>query len=362
MIPRRPHEIFALWDHWSRAMHGNEYIGFFPGDPGGCTRNGCTAETFVDLCLELAKVVHKNNPTVKIEVGTWGEPFGGWGVPLWTGKPDRAEKSMRYFLSKLRQFPPGTFTSINLGFSPDCLPNSHGGDGRPYAKEAAKICPVLTWDYSASEGEGTVSPRCRVRRMFERRGEELALDCYSGGICYTMAPSLQCLSLFCCAEAWWDPGRKADAVLADYGRWVFGEEGAEIGSLLEEFEVVPDWGYYPPFPYSPRRLRASMARLLALLEKVEANGSSRLPLAPTMADYRSSLRYFAGLFHQLAGVALGLEELSLAARATGKVPADRKSLHGWTMRRRSSPSRATCPTAWNSRRRSHGSAGSTSRS
>ena len=326
--PQERAEIFALWDYWSRTMRGNEYIGLFPGDPGGCTRNGCTAQTYVDLCLDLAKVIRKNNPAVKIEVGTWGEPFGGWGVPLWTGKPDRAERSMRYFLSKLPEFPPGTFTSINLGFSPDCQPDSHGGDGRPYAKEAAKICPVLTWDYSVSEGEGTVSPRCRVRRMFQRRREELALGCYSGGICYTMAPQLQCLSLFCCAEAWWDPGRKPDAVLADYGRWVFGEERAEIGPLLEEFEVVPDWGYYPPFPYSPQRLRAKMAKLVTLLEKVDADSSPRLPLAPRMADYRTSLLFYAGLFHKLAGVALGLDELSAAAKATGKVPASHKGLVG----------------------------------
>ena len=289
--PTERAEIFTLWDHWSRTMRGNEYIGLFPGDPGGCTRNGCTAQTYVDLCLDLAKVIRKNNPAVRIEVGTWGEPFGGWGVPLWTGKPDRAERSMRYFLSKLTAFPQGTFTSINLGFSPDCQPDSHGGDGRPYAKEAAKICPVLTWDYSVSEGEGTVSPRCRVRRMFEQRREELALGCYSGGICYTMAPKLQCLSLFCCAEAWWDPGRKPDAVLADYGQWIFSEERAEIGPLLEEFEVVPDWGYYPPFPYSPQRLRAKMTKLLTLLEKVDADSSpppaacpdhGRLPHQPAL--------------------------------------------------------------------------------
>ena len=97
-----------------------QYIGFFPGDPGGCFRNGCTAETYVDLCLELSQVVRRNNPGVTIEVGTWGEPIGGWGVPLWTGKPDRAEQAMKYFLAKLPQFPPDTFTSINLGFSPDC--------------------------------------------------------------------------------------------------------------------------------------------------------------------------------------------------------------------------------------------------
>jgi hypothetical protein len=319
-VPKERAEIVALWDHWSRALQGNEFIGFFPGDPGGCTKNGCTPETYLDLCLELSNVVRKNNPAVKIEVGTWGEPFGGWGVPLWTGKPDRAAQSMKQLLAKLREFPPGTFTSINLGFSPDCHPNSHGGDGRPYAREAAKICPVLTWDYSVTEGEGTVSPRCRVRRMFERRREELALGCYSGGICYTMAPRLQCLSIFCCAEAWWNPSREANAVLGDYGRLVFGDGLAAIGPLLEEFEIVPDWGYYPPFPYSPQRLEKSMGKLLPLLESVAPGAESRLPLAPRLTEYRKSLLFFADLFRKLAAVAMVVDEGSALARASGKLP------------------------------------------
>ena len=322
--PREHAEIVALWDHWSKAIHGNQSIGFFPGDPGGCTRNGCTDETYVELCLELSKVVRRNNPGVKIEVGTWGEPMGGWGVPLWTGTPDRAAKAMRNFLRRLPEFPRGTFTSINLGFSPDCLPTTHGGDGRPYARAAASIGPVLTWDYSVSEGEGTVSPRCRVRRMFERRREEAALGFYSGGICYTMAPRLQCLSLFCCAEAWWDPTRPTDDVLRDFGRLEFGAELTEIGPLLEEFEVIPDWGYYPPFPYTPARLEASMTRLIQLLDRVGPTAGTQLPLAPTPAEHRRDLRFFAELFRKLAGVATAVEQVTTAAKAAGIVPADRK--------------------------------------
>ena len=279
--PKEHAEIVALWDCWSRTIKGNDYIGFFPGDPGGCVRNGCTAETYVDLCLELSKVVRKNNPTAKIEVGTWGEPFAGWGVPLWTGDHKRAEKAMRYFISKLPEFPPDTFTSINQGFNPDCIPNNaNGGDGRPFAREIAKTHTVLTWDYSVTEGEGTVTPRCRVRRIFEQRRKELALGCYSGGICYTMTPKLNCLSIFCSAEAYWNPALQPDAVLADFGRLAFGDELAAIGPLMEEFEVISDWGYYAPFPYSPQRLQQSMAKLHPLLEKIAPEAKSRLPLAP----------------------------------------------------------------------------------
>ncbi|MBM4034825.1 MAG: hypothetical protein FJ291_24030 [Planctomycetes bacterium] len=324
--PKERAEIIALWDHWSRALKGNDYIGFFPGDPGGCTKNGCTPETFVDLCLELAKVVKKNNPSVAIEVNTWGEPFGGWGVPLWTGKPERTATSMRYFLGKLPQLPPGTFTSINLGFSPDAHPDTHGGDGRPWAKEAAKLCPVLTWDYSVTEGESTVFPHCRIRRIFERRREELALGCYSGGICYTMSPRINCLSIFACAEAWWNPAQEPAAVLRDYGRLVFGDELADIGPLLEEFEVIPDWGHYPPFPYSPQRLEKAMARLIPLLEKAKPDAAPRLPLAPTIAEYRKSLLFFADLFAKLAATATSLDEAAALAKASGKLPAGHKAL------------------------------------
>ena len=323
--PKEHAEIVALWDYWSRTLRGNDYIGFFPGDPGGCTRNGCTAETFVDLCLELSKVVRKNNPGVTVEIGTWGSPFAGWGVQLWHGKPPRARRSMDYLLAKLPEFPKGTLVSINQGFSPDCHP-SHGGSGKPFARRAAQTNAVLTWDYSVTEGEGTVLPHCRVRRMFARRREELALGCYSGGICYTMAPKLNCLSLFACAEAYWNPALEPDAVLADYGRLVFGDALAAIGPLLEELEVIPDWGYYAPFPYSPQRLQKSMARLLPLLEKADPKAEPRLPLAPTMAEHRHSYLFFADLFGQCATFAAALEEAAKLAKAAGRAPKSRKEL------------------------------------
>jgi hypothetical protein len=320
--PKEREEILALWDHWSRALAGIASIGIFPGDPGGCFKNGCTAETYVDLCLDLARLVRKNHPGLKVEIGTWGEPFGGWGVPLWSGKPDRAEKSMGYFLGRLPEFGPETFTSINLGLSPDCDPKSHGGDGRPHARRAAGIVPVLTWDYSATEGEGTVSPRCRVRRIFERRREEAALGFYSGGIAYTMAPRLNFTSLFAAAEAYWDPARDPGAVLADFGRLVFGGDG-EVGPLLEEFEVIPDWGHYPPFPYSPGRLEKAMGRLIPLLEKVGPGAESRLPLAVPLREHVRDLLFFADLFRNLATAAASLDEMAAIAKASGRVRADR---------------------------------------
>ncbi len=197
---------------------------------------------------------------------------------------------MRYFLAKLPEFPPGMFASINQGFSPDCNPTSHGGDGRPFAKEAAKTRPVLTWDYSVTEGEGTVSPRCRVRRMFQQRRAEWEQGCYSGGICYTMAPKLNCLSIFCCAEAYWNPALKPDGVLADYGRLVFGDRAGGHRPALGRVRGHSRLGLLCSVPLFARAAaRRAWPGCLPMLEGVSPESKPRLPLAPTMAEYRQSL-------------------------------------------------------------------------
>ena len=90
---------------------------------------------------------------------------------------------------------------------------------------------------------------------------------------------------------------------------------------MEEFEVIPDWGYYAPFPYSPERLQQSMARLLPMLESVDPQSKPRLPLAPTMAEYRKSLSYYADLFERLASMASALERASKLAKDSGRMTA-----------------------------------------
>ena len=127
--------------------------------------------------------------------------------------------------------------------SPDCAAtNPNGGDGRPYAKRAAQTRTVTTWDYGVTEGEGPVLPHCRIRNIFAHRREEVKLGFYSGGISFTMSPRLNVATLFASGEAWWNPDQDPEAVLRDYGRLIFGPQSADIGPLLEEFEVVPDWG------------------------------------------------------------------------------------------------------------------------
>ena len=316
--PNEKKQIVDAWDFWTKSIQENSSWGIFPGDPGGCTRNGCTKETYIDLALELSAVIRKNNPTAAVEIGTWGEPFAGWGIPLWQANPELAERSMEYLLKKLPEFPQGSFTSINTGFNPDSDATSQagqyaglgGGDGRPFAKRAAAMVPVLTWDYSVTEGEAGVFPHCRVRRMIEKRQNEWKLGCYSGGICYTMSPQLQSLSAFASAETWWNPYRSAEVILGDYGRWTFGEGKESIGHLLEEFEVVPDWGFYPPFSFSADRVDEKMSSLLSEIKKLEVKQSPRLPLAMDYVSYVQSLEYFATLYNDLANISLQVDELN----------------------------------------------------
>ena len=317
--PKEKQLILDAWEFWTKSIRNYDSFCVFPGDPGGCTRNGCTKETYIDLALELSRMIQRNNPGAVAEVGTWGEPFSGWGIPLWASDRELAERSMEYLLKKLPEFPEKTFCSINRGFNPDSHPEQighGGGDGRPYARRASELVPVLTWDYSVSEGEGTVSPRCRIRRMIEIRKDERALGCYSGGICYTMAPQVQCLSAFCSAETWWNPDRPAEEILSDFGRWTFGDGCGEIGRLLEEFEVIPDWGYYAPFPYSAQRLHDAMIRLNGLMKKVDTKKSPRLPIAIPLERYCGTLVFFTELFRGLADVSLGVDALDAAFRKT----------------------------------------------
>jgi len=175
---------------------------------------------------------------------------------------------------------------------------------------------VLTWDFGNAEGEVSVMPHCRLRRMIEVRKLEQELGCYSGGICFTMAPKLQTLSAFCSAEVWWNPNRAPEDILSDYGRWTFGEGKEHIGLLLEEFEVIPDWGYYPPFEYCTYRLRDAMNRLLPELEKLNVKHLPRLPLSVDYASHVKTLQYFATLFRDMTEVSLQVDAMNDLYRKT----------------------------------------------
>ena len=310
--------VLDLWRHWLRELPDTDIVGIFPGDPGGCNRNGCTHETFVDLALELCGLIK-----AQVEVGTWGTPFTGWGNDLisppgwdgnfkpllqqklpggafahiWNGGPDRARAAMEYFLKRLPEFPESALVAINLGFSPDA-DAVMGGDARPWAREIAKQRAITTWDYSLSEGELVLYPHWRLPRLAARRREERAAAPYVGGMNYTMSPKLNYLTLFAAGQLFLDPTVDPDQLAAKFCAQVFGKEHAALGVLFEAFEVVPGWGHYPRRKWSKPVLRSTYREII---DRLEAADVTTTTLVPDAERYRQDLLWFARQFLALAG-------------------------------------------------------------
>ncbi len=318
--------ILDLWRHWTRALPETDMFSIFPGDPGGCNRNGCDHTTFIDLALEIAGVARDASPSCHIQIGTWGTPFTGWGddlarIPGWTGDwktltdssrwpagtrchiwnggPARAERAMNDLLRRLPAFPAETVVALNLGFSPDG-DATMGGDARAYAREIAKVRPIVTWDYSASEGELVCYPHWRLPRLAARRREERAAAPYSGGMCYTMSPKLNLLTLYAGGRLFADPDADPDAVSREFCARVFGAEHARLGELFEAFEIVPGWGHYPRRKWARAAVAAACTEMIDRLEAADPSAGD-LPLFPDPEAHRQDLLWFARRFRELAG-------------------------------------------------------------
>ncbi len=326
--PNAPAErklVLDLWRHWLRELPETDIVGIFPGDPGGCNRNGCTHETYVELALELCGLIQRELPSAVVEVGTWGTPFTGWGADLisppdwnggftqlleqklpggafahiWNGDPARARAAMAYFLKRLPQFPADALVAINLGFSPDG-DATMGGDARSYAREIARHRAITTWDYSVSEGELVLYPHWRLPRLAARRREERAAAPYAGGMNYTMSPKLNLLTLYASGALFNDPAADPDVLSRRFCAAVFGEEHAVLGELFEAFEVITGWGHYPRRKWSRSVLRAVFGEMTERLEAADVSGCT-LPLFPDPESYRQDLLWFARIFHDMAG-------------------------------------------------------------
>lgn len=313
--------ILGLWRHWLRELPGTDMVGIFPGDPGGCNRNGCTHETFVELALELCGLIKKENPRAVVEVGTWGTPFSGWGSDLisppgwdggfkqlaeqkqgchiWNGSLDRATVAMDHFLKRLPEFPSDALVAINLGFSPDG-DAIMGGDARAWAREIAKQRTIVTWDYSVSEGELVLYPHWRLPRMAARRREERAVAPFAGGMNYTMSPKLNLLTHYAAGALLLDPAADPDKLSRAFCAAVFGDEHAVLGELFEAFEVITGWGHYPRRKWSRPVLRAVYREMIERLEAADVSRCT-LPLFPDPESYRQDLLWFARTFLEMAG-------------------------------------------------------------
>ncbi|MBQ0105470.1 MAG: hypothetical protein KBT47_05490, partial [Armatimonadetes bacterium] len=264
--------IFDLWDFWVKNLSETDNFQIFPGDPGGCNRNGCDHKTFIDIALEITEtVLKKHNPNMVPFIGTWGTPFSGWGddlkyikdwdgswamitdpqyatpetpIHIWNGKRERAKQSLEYLIEKLPLFPKGTTVVLNTGLDPDTN-FTMGGSAKKYARIIAETNPVTTWDYSLAEGELIAYPHYRLPRISMKMREWAAAAPYSGGMSYTMSPKLSLMTQYVSAQIMKNTDTNPDIAACDFFEKVFGEEHRELGELFEAFEVVQGWGHHP---------------------------------------------------------------------------------------------------------------------
>ncbi len=310
-------ELRRLWDAWTRRLPEQDIWGIFPGDPGGCSRHGCTAMTFIDRALEIAQQVRQNCPRAKVELNTWGPPFFGWGniqaPPDWQGEFDpalvasawsstqqRTAASMTHLVKRLPEFPSETLVSLNLGFNPDGIPEG-SADARMWAREIAKTNDALTWDFSLTEGENAIVPHGRFRRLFGRRLEERTVGAYSGGICFTMTPMLNQCSLYCSAQSFQRPDADPLAVAGEFFAKLYGPEGAQLGRYLPLFELVRDWGCHVEVLLDKDAYHERMQEMVTILNDLRPSLRESMVLHPSPVKYHAELHFFAELFRDLSG-------------------------------------------------------------
>jgi hypothetical protein len=318
-LPEEWAEIQHLWDAWTQRFPSLAMVSIFPGDPGACSRNGCTAETYIDRSIDIAHLVKRNLPHASVEFGTWGPPYFGWGnlrIPAgwqgefiaadqhtaWTFDKARADRSMAHLLARLPDFPTDTAISINMGFNSDGNPLGDE-DARPWAREIARTHPITTWDFSLTEGENAIFPHYRFGRLFQRRKEERAAAPYSGGICFTMSPRLNQLSLYESAQSFVNPDADPAQLAGDFYERLFGPSARDLARLLPYFEIIPDWGHYSSLQVSREEYHRTMQEMVELLRVLEGQERGDVPFHPTPRAYREELLFFAQLFADLSAPA-----------------------------------------------------------
>ncbi len=310
-------ECLFLWDQWTKRLHRLGMIGIFPGDPGACSRNGCTPETFIDKAVEVSDIIKKNQPDAQIELNTWGNPFFGWGCiegpdgwqgefvqdyqhTAWTFSRPRADRAMTHLLKRLKHFPEYTAVAINLAFNPDADPKHGDGEqsAQSWAREIAKTNPILTWDFSLTEGENAIIPHYRFERLFSQRKREREAAPYQGGMCYTMTPMLNQLSLYQAAQSFIDPDADHREVTRRFYSKYFGYKERELLDILPLFEIVPDWGNGVKIDIAKSEYRRLMLRGSEIVREIKRDNANdnEAPFHPAPKTYLNDLMFFFDLF------------------------------------------------------------------
>jgi hypothetical protein len=309
-------ELRFLWGAWMHILPVDR-VSIFPGDPGACSRNNCTAITFIDKALEIAHLIKSIKPDCKIILHTWGPPFFGWGNiqgpdgwqgefvqsfqhTAWTFDPARMAHAMEHLLHRLPSFPDLTTVAINLGFNPDGMPEGES-NAVPWANEISKTHPIETWDFSLTEGENAILPHYRFKRLFAQRQLERVSAPYQGGICFTMTPLLNQLSLYESAQSFLEPDADPDVLAGDFYENLYGEDGREVVPFLPLFEIIPDWGNYHSITMTRDTFHQAMDDLVACLYYLRPEKGGEFAFHPSPEFHRQELLFYAKLFAELSG-------------------------------------------------------------
>ena len=190
--------------------------------------------------------------------------------------------------------------AITLGFNPDGNPVGDQ-DARPWAREIARTNRILSWDFPFTEGENAILPHYRFDLLFEQRRLERDGAPYSGGICYTMTPRLNQLSLFEAARSFQAPDADHRIVAREFFAEVFGPEGEPLAADIPLFERVPDRGHVAKIEIDRDTCHRRMKALVKRLRFLRGRLSPALPLFPSAESYRRELLFFTRLFAGLTG-------------------------------------------------------------
>lgn len=309
-------ELQDLWRIWLQRLPDLGGVDIFPGDPGACSRNGCTAETFIDRACDIAALVRISHPDANIILNTWGPPFFGWGNikgpegwkgeflqswqhTAWAFDKSRADRAMAHLLRRLPEYPDQTSVAINLGFNPDGNPEGEQ-DARGWISEIATTHRVQTWDFSLTEGENNVVPHYRFARLFAQRQREQEIGAYSGGICFTMTPRLNQLSIYVSAQSFCRPNADPDEVVKEFLITQVGPAAEELAVLLPLFEVIPDWGNYHKIHMPRPEYHAKLCAMLEIFEGAVHSKTATDHPFPFAASWAEEHLFFARLFADLS--------------------------------------------------------------
>jgi hypothetical protein len=329
LSPNKPEEkelMLKLWDHWSKALPGVAIWQPGSGDPGGCHEEGCGPETYVDLSIEVSKIIKKNSPNTVIDIFPW--QFFGWGTtwPTQMRKDTaRVDRGYRYLVSKLDEFPTDTIFSVNLNdftSEPPVRDAGRGGNTIEYLDAIHRKGYVLhTWTYFVTEGEGWLIPHDKVAAIIKQRDIEARYP-IAGGICYTMTPSLNILNQFACAEAYWDPQATEPQIMQRFAEGVFGTDDSRVKDIFPSFDVGPIVGYTfaKPADWKPdyAKLISEMRRNRTVLDSLNFSKPTRFDLIDGAAGYRNELLYYTNLFEQNSALGEAVAQARALVKQTPK--------------------------------------------